>query len=108
MRTIHDVRRENVIKLINDQFDGVTNRLAKAVDVKHHVISRCLKPEADRSLGVNLVRKIESVCDLPTGSLDEADEEGIQYANKLAERLDQLRPEHRDRLLDLLEVFERQ
>lgn len=107
MQTIDDVRRDNVLKLIADEFDGVTNRLAKKVGVKHHVISRCLKPDSERKLGVQLVRKIEEVCGLESGFLDTADEVGIQYANKLAERFDRLPPDAREHLLNLLDLLEK-
>lgn len=97
-----------MVKLINDKYDGVTNRLAVDLGVKHHVISRCLGEKASRSLGNDLIRKIEAVCGLPQGALDEPDEDAIDYANHLAERMDKLKPEYRDKLLDFLELLERQ
>ena len=75
MPSIHEIRRDNLRRLIADRFDGRQAEFARAVGVRQpSYVSRLLSdlPSARRNLGDDLARRIESACDLPTYWLDEA------------------------------------
>jgi len=70
MRTIKDIRRDNLEYLIRTRYAGVPNRLANAAGVHQNQIARVLKGPVPRGLGDKLARAIEAASGLETGWLD--------------------------------------
>ena len=75
MSKVGGVRKSNLKKLINEQFDGVVNRFSKQADIAHSAVWRMLRDEKkhnknSRWMGEKLARKIEKSCGLPGLWLD--------------------------------------
>lgn len=72
MRTAADIRKENCKYILETQFQGVKNRMAKACDIPHMQIARIFfENEARRNCGDKLARRIETALGLELGWLDQ-------------------------------------
>lgn len=95
MKTIHDVRRENLATVIQTHWQGKAARLAAKLKCEKTVLSR-IKSETKsrRNMGAPLARKIEDASGLDRGWMDtdhNAKPADIsEYAWKLAEQIEQL------------------
>ena len=68
MKSIHDIRRENLKDLITTDFDGVQSRLSERMGIQSNLVNRWVngkKPIGDAS-----ARKIEAAARRPTNWLD--------------------------------------
>ncbi|QTN41700.1 S24 family peptidase [Marinobacter salsuginis] len=65
---IHEVRRENLARLIKDLFDGKQRRLADAIDRQPDYVSRILSGK--KNVGEVFARHIEAALGLDRGSMD--------------------------------------
>ncbi|QPT15209.1 helix-turn-helix transcriptional regulator [Serratia rubidaea] len=73
MKSINDIRRENLRDIINRDFDGRQVRLAERLEINANVISRWLKPEGEKhhkAIGETVARKLEAVARKPKFWLD--------------------------------------
>lgn len=62
MKSIGDIRRENLIEIIRRFFDDNQTRLAEAIGVQQSIISRWVK--GHRNVGITSARKIEEAARL--------------------------------------------
>ncbi|AVN50233.1 MULTISPECIES: helix-turn-helix domain-containing protein [Serratia] len=73
MKSINDIRRENLRDIINRDFDGRQVRLAERLEINANVISRWLKPATDKNhktIGDSVARKLEIAANKPKFWLD--------------------------------------
>lgn len=70
---IKDIRRFRLRKLLLTRFRSKQSALADAIGRSPSYIARLFseKPEHSRNIGESLAREIESLCDLPSGFLDQ-------------------------------------
>ena len=72
MRTIKDIRRQNLRYVINARFGGVTNRMAKQTGIAQMQLARVfLNSSNRREMGERLARRIEKACQLEEGWIDQ-------------------------------------
>jgi hypothetical protein len=90
------IRSDNLKKLIDENYGGVTNRLAKQMGLAHIVLSRLIQPNPKRFIGDLLARDIEKAGGKPYGWLDNPIH---STENDLAEKIAQL--DNRDRAIVL-------
>jgi hypothetical protein len=90
------IRSDNLKKLIDENYGGVTNRLAKQMGLAHIVLSRLIKSNPKRFIGDLLARDIEKAGGKPYGWLDNAVHAS---ENDLAEKISRL--DNRDRAIVL-------
>ena len=90
------IRSDNLKKLIEEEFDGVTNRLCKRMGLAHIVLSRLIQDNPQRFIGDQLARDIEKAGGKPYGWLDNAVHAS---ENDLAEKIARL--DNRDRAIVL-------
>lgn len=87
-------RKENLRYLIDTQFDGVVQRLARRCEIQHSQIWRVLKDTPvkgqPRWVGEKLARRIEEHCELPEGWLDTDRSEAPEVDRLFIERLSRL------------------
>lgn len=65
---IHEIRRNNLAKLIEEQFGGKQSRLADKIDRQRGYVSRLLK--GTKNIGEDFARHVEESVGLPRGTLD--------------------------------------
>ncbi|MCR0998684.1 helix-turn-helix domain-containing protein [Serratia rubidaea] len=73
MKSINDIRRENLRDIINTYFDGKQVRLAEKLENNANLISRWLKPadhKDHKSIGDSVARKLEAAANKPKFWLD--------------------------------------
>lgn len=73
MKSINEVRRENLLEIIRRDFDGKQIRLAEKLKINANLVSRWLKPVADKNnkgIGDSVARKIEEASNKPKYWLD--------------------------------------
>lgn len=68
MKSIHDVRRENLIDLINRDFDGTQSRLAERMGTQQNLLSRWVTGK--KNIGDQAARKIEAAARKATNWMD--------------------------------------
>lgn len=86
MRTIKEIRRENLRYLLNSRYGGVANRLATAADIHQNQISRVLADgPSRRDLGSVLARSIEKAAGLEPGWLDQEHAAAEQILGKISQ-----------------------
>ena len=90
------IRADNLRKLIDEEFDGVTNRLCKRMGLAHIVLSRLIQDNPQRFIGDVLARDIEKAGGKPYGWLDNPIH---STENDLAEKISRL--DNRDRAIVL-------
>lgn len=69
MKGIHEIRRENLLQLIKDRYDGSQTKLADALGVRPNYISRLCT--AGKNIGDELARKLEYIGELSKNWLDQ-------------------------------------
>ncbi|MEL5392848.1 helix-turn-helix transcriptional regulator [Serratia nevei] len=73
MKSINDIRRENLRDIINRDFDGRQVRLAEKLGNNANLISRWLKPATDKNhktIGDTVARRLEEAANKPKFWLD--------------------------------------
>ena len=110
MGTIGEVRKRNLKRLIDERYDGVLNRLAKAAQIQHSQLWRVLKDDPvkgqPRYLGEVLARRLEEVSGVHRGWLDEDEvSQMASYAESLAQRIQALPEEDRATVLRMIDVL---
>lgn len=73
MKSINDIRRDNLRDIINSDFEGKQIRLATAMKLTPNLVSRWLKPSFDpnsKNIGDTVARKIEETARKPKYWLD--------------------------------------
>ena len=71
MKTVKQIRKDNLKFIIDTRYNGVINRCAVACDVQQSQLSRVFaEGEYRRNVGEILARKIETKLSLATGWLD--------------------------------------
>ncbi|CAI1023255.1 Helix-turn-helix [Serratia ficaria] len=73
MKSINDIRRENLRDIVNRDFDGRQVRLAEKLGNNANLISRWLKPATDKNhktIGDAVARKLEVAANKPKFWLD--------------------------------------
>lgn len=72
MKTVFEVRKENLIKLILDKFQGNNTSFGKATGIHHNHVNLMAteNPKTQRNMGEELARRIELAIGLPTGWID--------------------------------------
>lgn len=68
MKSIHDVRRENLKDVIDREFNGVQSRLAERMGTQPNLINRWVNGK--KIVGDQSARKIEKAANKPTNWLD--------------------------------------
>ena len=72
MRTVHEIREENLRYIIQMKYGGVPNRMATATGIPQMQIARTfLKTKNKRNIGEVLARRIEERCGLDHGWMDQ-------------------------------------
>lgn len=72
MRTVQEIREENLRYIISMKYGGVPNRMATATGIPQMQIARVfLKTKNKRNIGEVLARRIEERCGLETGWMDQ-------------------------------------
>lgn len=107
MSIIGITRRTNLQRLIDEEYEGVVQRLAKQVGIQHSQLWRVLKEDQvagqPRYVGEKLARKIEEKVGLHEGWLDQnRTEQKVSSAIALAERIDALPEKDRDAVLRMV------
>ena len=86
MKTVYDVRLENIRRLV-DAYDG-TVKFAEIIDRAPSLVSRYAGKNPKRTIGNDMARHIESKCNLEPGSLDFGqDDGGVELATGVTTRL---------------------
>ncbi|RZN40420.1 helix-turn-helix transcriptional regulator [Escherichia sp. E2593] len=68
MKSIHDIRRKNLIDLIERDFNGVQTRLAERLDTQPNLVNRWAR--GTKIIGDQSARKIDMAANKPTNWLD--------------------------------------
>lgn len=68
MKSIHDIRRDNLKDLIDREFNGVQSRLAERMGIEPNLVSRWSNNK--KKIGDTVARKIEKAGNKPTNWLD--------------------------------------
>lgn len=107
MSIIGITRRTNLQRLIDEEYEGVVQRLAKQVGIQHSQLWRVLKEDQvagqPRYVGEKLARKIEEKVGLHEGWLDQnRTEQEFSSALALAEKIDALPEKDRDAVLRMV------
>ncbi|MBO0256071.1 helix-turn-helix domain-containing protein [Escherichia coli] len=68
MKSIHDIRRDNLKDLIDREFNGVQSRLAERMEIEPNLVSRWSNNK--KKIGDTVARKIEKAGNKPTNWLD--------------------------------------
>ena len=109
MSTIGKRRRENLRRLIDEEYDGVVQRLAAQVEMPHSQVWRVLrekKGENAREMGERLARRIEAACGKSEGWLDlEPTDQTSQESELLAQRILALGEADRDAVLRMVKAL---
>lgn len=78
MKSIHDVRRENLINLINQEFNGVQTRLAERIGTQANLVNRWAR--GAKIIGDQSARKIETAARKPVNWMDiDREKESMPY-----------------------------
>lgn len=79
---IYKIRRENLLEILNSQFEGKIGLLASRMNKDHSQISRLVKPHGGKpeNVGPGIARQIENVAGKPEGWLD-------RFHGKIAENV---------------------
>lgn len=93
------IRADNLRKLIDEEFDGVTNKLCKKMGLAHIVLSRLIQENPQRFIGDALARDIETAGGKPHGWLDNPTH---ATENNLAEKIARLNGRDKAIVLSLL------
>lgn len=84
MATVQDIRRENLRYLIQIKFGGVANRMATETGIKQMQIARVfLNTDNRREVGERLARRIEEVCGLERGWMDQSHAQSEEITSRL-------------------------
>lgn len=100
----HDLRRTNLLRLIEERFDGNKGRFADAIGRKRPQVYRLFSdaPASRRDIGEELAREIEKQLGLPKGALDAETEQPdplkVARANMIDDWLQQASPNTRSQL----------
>lgn len=71
MKNIEEIRRDNLLRVIEEDFDGVKSRLAEALGVQPAQITRYfVEGTHGRNVGSDIARRIESITARPEGWMD--------------------------------------
>ena len=110
MTTIGELRKQNLRRLIDEHYEGVLNRLAKAANIQHSQLWRVLKDDPvkgqPRYLGETLARRLEEVTGLPRGWLDQSDQDQlIAESGALALRIRRLPAADQATILRMIDVM---
>ena len=105
MTPIQQLRKSNLRRLIDDQFDGRPYRFAKHCGKKHGHIFRLLGPNSTRTLGERLARDLEASCELTAGWLD-TDHDAPQVECLLTHRIKRLSADDRGKLMWVVQLLE--
>ena len=91
MTDMGETRKNNLRRLIDDQYGGVVNRLAAEVQAPHSAIWRLLaenKTANSRTMGEKMARRIERACGLDEGWMDrDPSAQTSEESSALAERI---------------------
>lgn len=68
MKSINDIRRENLRDIIDRDFNGTQSRLAERMTIQANLVSRWVK--GHKNIGDNAARKIERVAGRPSNWMD--------------------------------------
>lgn len=78
MKSIHDVRRENLINLINQEYNGVQTRLAERMGTQANLVNRWAR--GAKIIGDQSARRIETAARKPVNWMDiDRENEGMPY-----------------------------
>jgi SOS-response transcriptional repressor LexA len=69
MKGIHEIRRENLLHLIGERFEGSQTKLADALGVRANYISRLCT--SNKNIGHELARKLEYIAEVTKHWLDQ-------------------------------------
>ena len=109
MSTIGQRRRQNLRRLIDEEYDGVVQRLAAQVEMPHSQVWRVLrekKGDNAREMGERLARRIELACGKGEGWLDlEPTAQTSQESEQLAQRILALSDADRDALMRMVKAM---
>ena len=110
MTTIGETRKRNLRRLIDERYEGVLNRLAKAANIQHSQLWRVLKDDPvkgqPRYLGETLARRLEEVSELPRGWLDLSHHDQlIAESDALAARIRRLPADDQATILRMIDVL---
>jgi len=69
---IYEIRRQNLIAVLEEQFSGKISALADKMEKNHSQISRLVKPHGGtpENMGTGIARQIEAAANKPEGWLD--------------------------------------
>lgn len=102
-------RRKNLRRLIDDEYQGVVQRLAAQVEMPHSQVWRVLrenKGDNAREMGERLARRIETACGKSEGWLDlEPTAQTEQESEALAQRILALPEADRDAVLRMVKAL---
>lgn len=105
---IHQQRKANLQRLIDEHYDGVIKKLCSKVGVSHNTIWRLVADtKHSRNIGEELARRIEEASGVPAGYLDfSPDAQNDALGSGMAQRILALPKRNRDAMLSMLEALE--
>jgi CHAD domain-containing protein len=110
MTTIGETRKKNLRRLIDEKYEGILNRLAKAANIQHSQLWRVLKDDPvkgqPRYLGETLARRLEEVSGVHRGWLDQDEiSQAYAQADALAARIRRLPSADQQTILRMIDVL---
>ena len=89
-KTVGEIRRENLRRVVDTHYGGVMRRLAVALNVQQIQLSRIYSKNATsrREIGNDLARNIEAVAGLPRGWMDQVHDDRADAIYDQLSRLD--------------------
>ena len=110
MTTNGETREKNLRRLIDEKYEGILNRLAKAANIQHSQLWRVLKDDPvkgqPRYLGETLARRLEEVSGVHRGWLDQDEiSQAYAQADALAARIRRLPADDQATILRMIDVL---
>lgn len=109
MSTIGQRRRDNLRRLIEDEYEGVVQRLAEQVGMPHSQVFRVLRESEGvnrRAIGEKLARRIEDACGKEAGWLDQSATDQVSAESAaLLRRIEKLPQADRDAVLRMVQAL---
>lgn len=86
MKTIEEIRNENLKLLLKEKFEGKQVRFAEAIGMARSLVSRMVRDDVyyHKPMGSDVARKIEHELFLPRGWMDNAQVQGDGLAESIA------------------------
>ena len=109
MSDMGSVRRNNLRRLIDEEYQGIVQRLAEQVGMPHSQVFRVLREKEgsnQRKIGEKLARRIEDACGKSAGWLDQNPTDQLSAESAaLASRINRLPEADRQAVLRMVRAL---